>query len=105
MTARTKLPKPPAHLSRDMAAWWRHVTANYQLEEHHLRLLQLACEAWDRGTGARETLRKEGVTYIDRFGAPRKHPAVAVEEQARIGFTRLVRELNLEGDEPAGGRR
>ena len=91
-------PRPPDHLSRATKAWWRSVVDEYDLEPHHLRLLALAGEAWDRAQEAREILAKEGVTYSDRFGAPRKHPAVSIEENARIAFARLVRELDLDGE-------
>jgi len=76
------------------------VAADYALEEHHERLLTLACEAFDRATEAREALERDGAFYIDRFGTPKAHPAVAVERDARLAFARLVRELRLD-DEPA----
>lgn len=96
---------PPAHLSKDARAWWRQVSTTYELEEHHLRLLRLACESWDRADQARRILAREGVTYRDRFGKPRKHPAVSIEEQARLQFARLLRELDLEAEAHPGYRR
>lgn len=96
---------PPAHLSAEAKAWWREVVAAYELEPQHLRLLQLAAEAWDRAAQARRILAKEGVTFNDRFGKPRKHPAIGVEEQARLAFLRCVRELDLEGEPHPGYRR
>lgn len=97
-------PTPPKHLSAATKRWWRTVTEEFDLEPHHLRLLQAAAEAWDRCQQARQILEREGVTYADRFGAPRKHPAVSIEENARLAFARLVRELDLEG-EPDPDRR
>jgi len=91
-------PRPPKHLTAASKRWWRAVLDDYALEEHHLRLLTLAAEAWDRAQQARETLAAEGTTYLDRFGAPRKHPAVSIEEQASSRFMRLLRELDLEGE-------
>jgi P27 family predicted phage terminase small subunit len=90
--------RAPSHLSTATKKWWRQVADEYELAPHHVRLLTLACEAWDRSRQARELLERDGVTYQDRFGAPRKHPAVSVEENARIAFARLVRELDLEGE-------
>lgn len=68
---------------------------SYFLESQDLRLLQSACEAWDRLQAARRVLDRDGVSYVDRFGAPRARPEVAVERDSRIAFARLVRELNF----------
>lgn len=51
----------PDHLSDDAAKWWRSVNREYDLEDHHLRLLTLAAEAWDRTQQAREVLAIEGL--------------------------------------------
>lgn len=94
----TNLPAPPPHLSPDSADWWREVTRDYELCGHHLHLLRLACEALDRAAQARQALHDHGaVTFIDPKGTIRAHPAVAIERDARIGFARLVRELDLDG--------
>lgn len=104
---------PPPHLRPDTAAWWRSVEANYALESHHLRILTLAAEAWDRGVEARLAIAKHGTVYVDRFDQPRARPEVAIERDSRIAFARLVRELALDLDPPdepgrpprIGGRR
>ncbi len=54
--------------------------------------------AWDRAEEARDRLAKDGTYYTDRFGAPKVHPAVAVERDARLAFMRAVRELDLDGE-------
>ena len=91
---------PPAHLRPDTAAWWQAVAADYALEAHHLRILTLAAEAWDRGVEAREAIAKHGTVYVDRFDQPRARPEVAIERDSRIAFARLVRELALDIDPP-----
>lgn len=90
----------PKHLRPDTATWWASVAADYLLEPHHVRLLTLACEAWDRCHEARQALEKHGLTYADRFGQPHPRPEVSIERDSRIGFARLVRELNLDLDPP-----
>ena len=50
---------PPAHLNADTGHWWSTVMAEYSLEPHHIRLLTLACEAYDSATEASEVLRHE----------------------------------------------
>ena len=49
---------PPSHLSGEAAAWWRSVVSDYDLEPHHLRLL----EDWLRSYGPEE--------LFDETGAP-----------------------------------
>ena len=100
------LPQPPDHLSADAAAWWREVLRDYSLEPHHVRLLQLACEAWDRARQAQAELTAHGaLTFRDERGTIRAHPAVAMERDARTAFARLVRELDLDTGPPAEARR
>jgi phage terminase small subunit len=74
------------------------------LDSHHVRLLTKACEAWDRSERAREALAKYGMTYEDRFGAPRSRPEVAIERDSRLAFARLVRELGLDVALPSDTR-
>ena len=89
--------KAPEHLSESSRAWWAGIVAEYELEAHHLRLLTLAGEAWDRGQEARETLANDGTYFTNKVGEPRAHPAVAVERDSRIAYARLLRELDLDG--------
>lgn len=100
MTA-SKAPKAPAHLSPATAKWWLDVVSEYELEPHHVRILTLACEAWDRCTQAREVVERDGITTTDRFGQMKPHPAVAVERDSRTAFARMLRELALDVDGPA----
>lgn len=98
-------PKPPAHLRKPTAAWFRSVVDEYELDPHHVRLLTLAAEAWDRGQQAREIIDAEGLTFKDRFDSPKPRPEVAIERDSRIGFARLIRELALDGvDAPEAPR-
>jgi phage terminase small subunit len=82
----------PKHLNAASRAWWRSVVEQYNLEQHHLRLLQLAAEAWERCQEAREVLAAEGIVLNGKT-----HPAIAIERDARLAFARLLRELDLDG--------
>lgn len=98
-----KEPRPPGHLRKATAEWFRSVVEGFNLEPHHVRLLTLAAEAWDRCQQAREILDAEGLTYVDRFNQPSARPEVAIERDSRIAFARLLRELGLDlaaPDEP-----
>lgn len=101
----TRRAAAPAHLAPSTAAWWVQVHEDYVLEPHHTRLLTLAGEAWDRTQTARTVLDREGLTYTDRFDAPRARPEVNIERDSRIAFARLVRELDLDLEPPASGSR
>jgi P27 family predicted phage terminase small subunit len=94
------LARPPLHLSPAMKRWWREVLSEYVLETHHLKVLQAACEAWDRGQQAREDVARNGLTINDRWGQPKLNPCVQVERDARTAFLRAVRELDLDVEPP-----
>jgi P27 family predicted phage terminase small subunit len=89
-------PLPPDHLSPAMKAWWRTVVDDYNFDQHHLRLLEAACGAWDRMVQARGAIDEHGLVFLDRHDEPRTRPEVAIERDARISFARLVRELDLD---------
>lgn len=100
MRRATKKPKIPGHLKATTKKWFRQVVADYVLEPHHIKLLTLACEAWDRSVEAQRILDSEGLTYADRWGVPHPRPEVKIKEQAEIIFARLLRELCLDIEPP-----
>jgi Phage terminase, small subunit len=90
--------KAPAHLRPDTRAWWLYVHSNWRLEAHHSRLLEMACDAWDRYHEARVILARDGIVVGGRQAAVRPHPCIAIERDNRIVFARLIAQLNLDGD-------
>jgi P27 family predicted phage terminase small subunit len=94
------LPPAPDHLSPQMKGWWAAVNRDFALDEHHLHLLQCACDSWDRMTQARTTLADEGLTVPTRDGGQKRHPACDIERDSRIAFMRAVRELDLDAEMP-----
>jgi phage terminase small subunit len=98
-------PRPPRHLTAPTRAWFSQVCERYELEEHHLKLLTLAAESWDRCCAARLAIAKRGLTYTDRFGAPHPRPEVSIERDSRTSFARLIRELDLDLSAPQEPRR
>jgi phage terminase small subunit len=96
--------KAPGHLRKLTQAWWEGVNTEYALEPHHLKLLTLAAESWDRATQSREAIAEHGLVYTDRFGSPRKRPEVSIAEAATIAFARLCRELDLSEDSAPDNR-
>jgi P27 family predicted phage terminase small subunit len=97
-------PEPPAHLSESSRQWWETTLALYELQEHHLRLLQLACEAWDRAQQARAQIDRDGLTVSTADGGIKTHPCIAIERDSRLGFARILRELDLDVEPPVSDR-
>jgi len=51
-----RLPPAPDHLQPATKQWYSSVLSTNALEEHHRRLLQAACEAWDSMQAARAAI-------------------------------------------------
>ena len=90
----------PKHLSPRIKKWWRSVTAEFELDEHHVLSLQNACELWDRAQDARRIVEAEGGIVRDRFGMSRENPASKLERDSKIAFSRILRELALDVEGP-----
>jgi phage terminase small subunit len=88
-------PTPPEHLSARSRRLWTTTLDTYDLEPTEVETLRMALEARDRAEQARKALRREGLTYQDRFGAPHAHPAVAIERDSRAAWLRLTGALDL----------
>ncbi len=91
--------KVPKHLRKPTQSWVKSVLSDYEIEEHHFKLLLSAAECWDRITAAREIVDAEGMTYTDRFGQPKARPEVAIERDNKTLLARLIRELALDADD------
>lgn len=94
----------PEHLRPETRKWFEGVCKEFLLEPHHVRLLTLAAQSWDRGEAAREVIDKDGLTFVDRFGQPKPRPEIAIERDSRIGFARMLRELQLDVAPPTQTR-
>jgi len=76
--------------------WIKGICNQWQLDEHHKRLLVLAGASFDRALQAKSIVDAEGPVIEDRFGQKKNHPAVDVEKQASITFCRILREVGLD---------
>ena len=95
-TAQKEQISAPNHLKTGTQRWFESVVETFVLEQHHIRILTLAAESWDRGQAARAAVDKLGMTFQDRYGCPRPRPEIGIERDSRIAFARLVRELGLD---------
>ena len=83
--------KAPKHLRAATRKWFESVVSDYDLEPHHVRLLQLAAEAWDRCQEAREAIKEYGMTFENKYSETKIRLEAVVEKDSRIAFARLVR--------------
>lgn len=86
----------PSHLSKESAEFYRKTVADYELDDHHLLLLTKAMEAQDLAEKCRKILDEEGLTYTDRFGAPRARPEAKILNDSRNAVKNIFRELGFD---------
>lgn len=90
------LPKTPAGLKPESAKFWRDIVSQYELDSHHLKLLESACRCWDHILEDREVIERDGRFFLDRYKQPKPHPAQDDEVKQKNLFMRLIRELCLD---------
>lgn len=91
------------HLSPETVKFMKLLEKKYTFSASEEKLLLTALESWDRCVQARQEIAKSGAYYSDRFGAPRPHPALKIEDLAKNTFARLMKQLKLENESPARG--
>jgi phage terminase small subunit len=91
-----RTPRAPGHLRTETRKWFGSILDSYELESHHIKLLTLAAECWDRIVQAREQIKLDGLFLRDRYGSMKAHPGVKVEIDNKITFARLIRELGFD---------
>ncbi len=90
---------PPAFLAKDAKAEWRRVTPILIEERKTLTVADLAtlasyCVAVGTVAESSRTVAREGMTYMSKTG-PKKHPAVAIRNDAMTQARLLAGELGL----------
>jgi phage terminase small subunit len=85
----------PEHLSVESQRFWLGVTANFDVEPPDVLILTQACELWDTKERARKVLETEGLTYVDRFGAPRPRPEHKIAHDSKLAFLKCLSALGL----------
>jgi hypothetical protein len=82
-------------------AWLKETVKAYELEPHHVKLLVLAAQSWDLSQRANAVLVEKGFTYDHpKTGRPVARPEVAIARDNNILYARLLRELDLDIEQP-----
>jgi phage terminase small subunit len=92
-----KLVKPPSHLKEAGAGarLWTAVQREYPINESSGQVLAQGCEALDRLRQIQAKLKKDGLTFVDKFSQIKPHPLLVAEGSTRTQFVRCMRLLNL----------
>lgn len=95
----TVVPMAPAGLSAASKEIWRRIHAEYEIADvPRLELLESALRSRDTAEKARQTLEKDGLTFVDKHGQPRAHPAAAIHRDARAQYVSTLRVLGFPGE-------
>lgn len=93
-------PPAPASLDEIGAAKWKviasELTAQGILASTDLHNLEAFCEAYSRWHQAAEIVKRDGITYIDDNGYPKKHPANTIAAEAIRAMVTLGGSLGLD---------
>lgn len=89
---------PPSIRHPESRKLWRDIQSHYDLESFHLKLLQCACECFDRIVDCRKILDSEGLVVTDTYKRSKEHPAAGLELKNKALLARLFRELALDVD-------
>jgi phage terminase small subunit len=86
-----------SHLSQEGKKIFRAIVGEYQIDDvAGLRVLRVACEAFDRAQAAREAIDADGMTVLDKAGQRKPHPLISCERDARNGFLAGLKALSLD---------
>ncbi len=89
--------KVPAHLSDESKKFWTQIVDDYSISDAAgLKILRVACEAFDRAQMARQSIDTAGMLLLDKFGQQKVNPLLATERDARSSFLAALKALNLD---------
>lgn len=94
--SRPDLPDAPEHLSdeaRDL--WGKYVVDHNLYDTNQLTHLNTAMEAFDRMRQAQKVVTNDGILVEDSKGKPLPHPAIKIEERARMAMITALAKLNI----------
>ncbi len=89
--------KVPAHLSDESKKFWTQIVDDYGISDAAgLKILRVACEAFDRAQLARVEIDKTGLLVLDKFMQAKSNPLLPVERDSRAAFLAGLKALNLD---------
>lgn len=99
------IPKASIKLGKAGAKFRRKILAEFDFDRiHDFKRLDLSCSCLDRIEECRTEIEKDGLFILDRFNQRKENPAAKAEREQKVIFIRILRELNLDFQEPAESR-
>jgi hypothetical protein len=94
--APVKVPRAPAGLSVESRRLWTRIHREYAITScATLELLESALRSRDLAERARLVLESDGLTFTDKNGQPKAHPAAQIHRDARAAFVSTLRVLGF----------
>ena len=82
---------------------WRDLSDEFNLENHHLVLLEQALKSLDRAEMARAVVERDGMLLSTPTGYQKPHPALKVEHDATNRFINCWGKIGLDLEVPQAG--
>ena len=82
-------------LSASSSSLWTAIVGDFEFSDAELAILQVALEARDQYLSAKGEIDRDGLTILDRFGTPVRHPAISIESRSRDAFLAGMKALRL----------
>jgi hypothetical protein len=101
MTAKAKIPVPPAGLEVTGKALWRAMLADLEAEPWETAILTAACRQADQVAKLERLIAKDGLMIEGSTGQLRIHPAITEAHLGRQAVARLLAQLHLVDDPEA----
>lgn len=87
--------KIPKTITPDSAKWIRRLVKIYEPDQAEEQLLLRAAEMRDQAARAALQIEEDGPYFENRFGEPRQHPAIRVQQQSIDLMARLLKQLGI----------
>ena len=93
----TKKDKLTNSLSREAKNLAKKLIDEYSIDDSGgLAILNAAMEAFDRMKSAQKIIKRDGITFKDRWGQIKNHPLLTAERDSRSQFLQALKALNLD---------
>ena len=90
-------PRAPKGFSNKAKKIFREIITEYGITDSGgLEILITGLKARDRGAEVAEKIKKQGVSFRDRFGQLRANPLLSVERDRRAQWLNALKALNLD---------